>query len=144
MENKSDKYKEALNRCEKLIANTRKHLEYNRKMLLCYEIKKRRIEKLMDQHQGTRLTGAVKENDIDIEALLEAIKRGELNEFKRKSNEGNAGTAETDSDTETASEETAEKAVKKKKDNNNTTNNENMEETEYGNSEHFEDTGSAG
>ncbi len=144
MENKTDKYKEALNRCDKLIANTRKHLEYNRKMLLCYERKKRRIEKLMDQHQGTRLTGAVKENDIDIEALLEAIKRGELNEFKRKSNEENAGTAETDSDMETVSEETADKVVKKKKDNNNTTNNENTEETEYGNSEHFEDTGSAG
>ncbi len=92
MENKTDKYKEALNRCDKLIANTRKHLEYNRKMLLCYERKKRRIEKLMDQHQSVRLNGVAKEHDIDVEALLEAIKRGELNEFKRKSKEENTET----------------------------------------------------
>jgi len=144
VENKTDKYKEALNRCDKLIANTRKHLEYNRKMLLCYERKKRRIEKLIDQHQSVRLNGVAKENDIDVEALLEAIKRGELNEFKRKPKEENVETAETESETKAAAEETAEKAVKKKKDNSNTTNNENTEDGEYGNGKYIEDTGSAG
>lgn len=135
MENKNEKYKEAMNRCDLLIASTRKHLEYHRKMLLCYERKKRRIEKLMDQNQGTRLNGAAKKKGIDIDALLDAIERGELDGFKLKpEEEETADVSETKKSADTAvSEETIS-----------TENNENTEEKEHGNSKHKEDTGSAG
>lgn len=143
MENKEDRYKEALSRCDRLIASTRKHIENNRKMLLCYERKKRRIEKLIDQNQGTRLTGAVKKQDIDIEALLEAIKKGELDGFKRKPKEETVDEVETESVADTADNgESADNAIKKN--NKKKTNNENTEEENYGNSEHFEDSGSTG
>ena len=132
MENKNEKYKEAMNRCDLLIASTRKHLEYHRKMLLCYERKKRRIEKLMDQNQGTRLNGAAKKKGIDIDALLDAIERGELDGFKLKPEEEKPADV-------SGTEKAADTAVSE-----DTKNNENTEEKEYGNSKHKEDTGSAG
>ncbi len=135
MENKNEKYKEAIKKCDQLIENSRKYLEHHRKRLLCYERKKRRIEKLMDQNQGTRLNGAAKKKGIDVDALLEAIERGELDGFKLKPNEEDtADVSEMEESADTAvSEDTA-----------NTENNENTEEKEHGNSKHKEDTGSAG
>ena len=135
MENKNEKYKEAIKKCDQLIENSRKYLEHHRKRLLCYERKKRRIEKLMDQNQGTRLNGAVKEQDIDVEALLEAIKKGELDGFKLKPEK-----EKTDDVSET--EKSADTAVSE--DTTITENNESTEEKEHGNSKHKEDTGSAG
>ena len=135
MENKNEKYKEAIKKCDQLIENSRKYLEHHRKRLLCYERKKRRIEKLMDQNQGTRLNGAAKKKGIDIDALLDAIERGELDGFKLKpEKEDAADVSETKKSADTAvSEETI-----------NTENNENTEGKEHGNSKHKEDTGSAG
>ena len=138
MENKNEKYKEAINRCNQLIASAHKHLEYHRKMLLCYERKKRRIEKLMDQNQGTRLNGAVKEQDIDVEALLEAIKKGELDGFKRKPNKEDTADSAEVSDTDKSDDTAVTENTT------NTENNENTEEKEHGNSKHKEDTGSTG
>ena len=126
MENKNEKYKEAIKKCDQLIENSRKYLEHHRKRLLCYERKKRRIEKLMDQNQGTRLNGAAKKKGIDIDALLDAIERGELDGFKLKPED----------------EKTADTAVSE--DITSIENNENTEGKEHGNSKHKEDTGSAG
>ena len=126
MENKNEKYKEAIKKCDQLIENSRKYLEHHRKRLLCYERKKRRIEKLMDQNQGTRLNGAAKKKGIDIDALLDAIERGELDGFMLKPEE----------------EKTADTAVSE--DTTNTENNEITEEKEYGNGKHNKGTGSAG
>ena len=135
MENKNEKYKEAIKKCDQLIENSRKYLEHHRKRLLCYERKKRRIEKLMDQNQGTRLNGAAKKKGIDVDALLEAIERGELDGFKLKPNEEDAADiSETDNADDTAvPEETT-----------NPENNENTEEKEDGKSKHNKDTGRAG
>ena len=136
MENKNEKYKEAINRCDQLIASAHRHLEYHRKMLLCYERKKRRIEKLIDQNQGTRLNGAAKKKGIDIDALLEAIERGDLDGFKLKPKEEENAAEVSDTD------KSADTAVSG--DTTSTENNENTEEKEHGNSKHKEDTGSAG
>lgn len=138
MENKNEKYKEAIKKCDQLIENSRKYLEHHRKRLLCYERKKRRIEKLMDQNQGTRLNGAAKKKGIDVDALLEAIERGELDGFKLKPKEEDTADAAEVSDTESA-DDTAVPG-----DTTSTENNENTEEKEHGNSKHKEDTGSAG
>ena len=135
VENKNEKYKEAIKKCDQLIENSRKYLEHHRKRLLCYERKKRRIEKLMDQNQGTRLNGAAKKKGIDIDALLDAIERGELDGFKLKPEE-----EKTDDVSET--EKSADTAVSE--DTTITENNESTEEKEHGNSKHKEDTGSAG
>ena len=135
MENKNEKYKEAIKKCDQLIENSRKYLEHHRKRLLCYERKKRRIEKLMDKNQGTRLNGAAKKKGIDIDALLDAIERGELDGFKLKPEE-----EKTDNVSET--EKSADTAVSE--DTTITENNESTEEKEHGNSKHKEDTGSAG
>ena len=138
MENKNEKYKEAIKKCDQLIENSRKYLEHHRKRLLCYERKKRRIEKLMDQNQGTRLNGAVKEQDIDVEALLEAIKQGELDGFKRKPNKEDTADSAEVSDTDKSDDTAVTENTT------NTENNENTEEKEHGNSKHKEDTGSTG
>ncbi len=138
MENKNEKYKEAIKKCDQLIENSRKYLEHHRKRLLCYERKKRRIEKLMDQNQGTRLNGAAKKKGIDVDALLEAIERGELDGFKLKPNEEDTADAADVSNTENADDTAVSE------DTTNTENNENTEEKEHGNSKHKEDTGSAG
>lgn len=135
VENKNEKYKEAIKKCDQLIENSRKYLEHHRKRLLCYERKKRRIEKLMDQNQGTRLNGAAKKKGIDVDALLEAIERGELDGFKLKPNEED--TADV-----SEMEESADTAVSE--DTTSIENNENTEGKEHGNSKHKEDTGSAG
>ncbi len=138
MENKNEKYKEAIKKCDQLIENSRKYLEHHRKRLLCYERKKRRIEKLMDQNQGTRLNGAAKKKGIDVDALLEAIERGELDGFKLKPNEEDTADAADVSDPENADD------IADTEDETNTENNENTEEKEYGKSKHNKDTGSAG
>ena len=138
MENKNEKYKEAINRCNQLIASAHKHLEYHRKMLLCYERKKRRIEKLMDQNQGTRLNGAAKKKGIDVDALLEAIERGDLDGFKLKPKEEDTADAAEVSDTESADDTAVPEGTTS------TENNKNTEGKEHGNSKHKEDTGSAG
>ncbi len=138
MENKNEKYKEAIKKCNQLIENSRKYLEHHRKRLLCYERKKRRIEKLMDQNQGTRLNGAAKKKGIDVDALLEAIERGELDGFKLKPNEEDTADAADVSDPENADD------IADTEDETNTENNENTEEKEYGKSKHNKDTGSAG
>ncbi len=138
MENKNEKYKEAIKKCDQLIENSRKYLEHHRKRLLCYERKKRRIEKLMDQNQGTRLNGAAKKKGIDVDALLEAIERGELDGFKLKPKKEDSADAAEVSDTENTDDNAASE------DTTNTENNEITEEKEYGNGKHNKGTGSAG
>ncbi|MBR5091144.1 MAG: hypothetical protein IK093_17090 [Ruminiclostridium sp.] len=138
MENKNEKYKEAIKKCDQLIENSRKYLEHHRKRLLCYERKKRRIEKLMDQNQGTRLNGAAKKKGIDVDALLEAIERGELDGFKLKPNEEDIADAADVSNTENADDTAdSEETI-------NSEDNEKTEEKEYGKSKHNKDSGSAG
>ena len=122
MENKNDKYQAALEKCEQLIINTRKHLEYNKKMLRCYERKKRRITKLMEDQKYVRLRATMSEQGVDAEELYKALKSGKLNGFKRPEKEDSVEKAVTD----------------------NKENNENTEEEDYGNSKHFEDSGSTG
>ena len=138
MENKNEKYKEAIKKCDQLIESTRRYLEHHRKRLLCYERKKRRIEKLMDQNQGTRLNGAAKKKGIDVDALLEAIERGDLDGFKLKPNEDDTADAAEVSDIDKSSDTAVSEETTSSE------NNENTEEKEYGNGKHKEDTGSAG
>ena len=122
---KNEKYQAALEKCEQLIINTRKHLEYNKKMLRCYERKKRRLTKLLEEQKYDLLREAIDDQGFDIDELCKALKNGKMKGFKR------TGIAETEK-----KEDTADTAAME--------NNENTEDEEYGNSEHFEDTGSAG